>query len=212
MLSCTPHFFKVSEYKSAGLIFFLVFNLVSCASVQHKVSNANGTLFIKGVEKYLEGKLDDAYSFLKKEEENEPKNEEVKQFLVKVISEMAVNETINGNYKNARKLLNEALEISPEDKKLKKMYKRLAKLKKEGLPSVKIPAVVVVKPAETKKELSPEEKTILKGEFYNKGVELYQQGKYKEAIKLWENVLKLDPDHKPSIEVIEKARKKIKRK
>lgn len=186
--------------------------MISCASVQHKVSRHNGTLFVKGVEKYLEGNLGESYSFLKNAGEGDPENEKVKQFLVKVISEMAVNETINRNYKNARKLLKEALKISPENKKLKKMCARLKKLKKGGLPSVKKTAAPGVKPAVAKKELSPEEKTILKGEFYNKGVELYQQGKYKEAIKLWKKVLELDPKHKPSIEVIEKARKKLKAK
>jgi len=32
-------------------------------------------------------------------------NDEMKRFFVKIISEMAVNEVINGNYKNAAALL-----------------------------------------------------------------------------------------------------------
>ena len=46
-------------------------------------------------------------------------------------------------------------------------------------------------------------------EHYNKATKLYEQGKYKKAIKEWEKVLKLDPDHKQSKNSIEKARQKL---
>ncbi|MFH1957436.1 MAG: PorV/PorQ family protein [bacterium] len=60
-----------------------------------------------------------------------------------------------------------------------------------------------------KEQKKEEKKKALMTEYYNKGTEYYQKGDYKKAIKEWEKVLELDPSHKASKEVIEKARKKL---
>ncbi|MBI5562786.1 MAG: tetratricopeptide repeat protein [Deltaproteobacteria bacterium] len=44
---------------------------------------------------------------------------------------------------------------------------------------------------------------------YLKGVELYTQGKYVDAIKAWEEVLELEPKHEKAILNIKKAKKKL---
>ncbi len=56
------------------------------------------------------------------------------------------------------------------------------------------------KAAQTKAEMK---------EHYNKGSELYAAGKYKKAIKEWEKVLEIDPEHQQSKDSIAKARKKL---
>jgi len=44
---------------------------------------------------------------------------------------------------------------------------------------------------------------------YTKATEYYKKGMYKEAISEWEELLKIDPNHKQSKEAIEKAKKKM---
>ncbi|MFH1352027.1 MAG: PorV/PorQ family protein [bacterium] len=60
-----------------------------------------------------------------------------------------------------------------------------------------------------KEQKKEEKKKAIMTEHYNKGTEYYQKGEYKKAIGEWEKVLELDPNHKASKEVIEKARKKL---
>ncbi|MFH1352125.1 MAG: PorV/PorQ family protein [bacterium] len=62
-----------------------------------------------------------------------------------------------------------------------------------------------------KKSLSPEETKKLMGKHFNNATQLYKQEKYKKAIAEWEEVLKLDPNHKLSKEKIEKAKEKLKK-
>jgi len=45
--------------------------------------------------------------------------------------------------------------------------------------------------------------------YFNKATQLYLQGKYEEAIKYWEKVLEIDPNHKLSKIKIRKAKKKL---
>ena len=63
-----------------------------------------------------------------------------------------------------------------------------------------------MKKKEAARELKKKE---LMSEYYNKGVNYYQKGKYKKAIKEWEKVLKIDPNHEQSKKSIEKAREKL---
>ncbi|MEW6557398.1 MAG: tetratricopeptide repeat protein [Elusimicrobiota bacterium] len=60
------------------------------------------------------------------------------------------------------------------------------------------------------KQLNEIEKKRLMAEHFNKATQLYQQKKYGEAIAEWEEVLKLDPEHKLSQQKIETARKQLK--
>ncbi|RLD15904.1 MAG: hypothetical protein DRI36_06460 [Caldiserica bacterium] len=46
-------------------------------------------------------------------------------------------------------------------------------------------------------------------EYFNKATQLYLEGKYEEAIKYWEKVLEIDPDHELSEQKIEKAEKML---
>jgi len=56
------------------------------------------------------------------------------------------------------------------------------------------------------------EKQALMSELFNRASEFYKEGKYREAIARWEEVLKLDPDHSLSKEKIKQAKKKLKEK
>ncbi|HAX61796.1 MAG TPA: hypothetical protein DCX95_04450 [Elusimicrobia bacterium] len=49
------------------------------------------------------------------------------------------------------------------------------------------------------------------GQHYSAGVALYEKREYEKAIAEWEEVLKLDPNHKQSKKMIEKARKQMKK-
>ena len=66
------------------------------------------------------------------------------------------------------------------------------------------------KKGEDNQKLTVTDKKALKSKYFNEATSLYQQGKYKEAIAEWEEVLKLDPEHSLSKEKIEKTNEKIK--
>ena len=58
-------------------------------------------------------------------------------------------------------------------------------------------------------EISKQAKTKEMKNHYIRATTYYKKGMYKEAISEWEEVLKIDPNHKQSREAIEKAKKKI---
>jgi len=58
-------------------------------------------------------------------------------------------------------------------------------------------------------EISKEAKIKEMEKHYMKATEYYKKGIYKQAIEEWNEVLKIDPNHKQSKESIEKARKKM---
>lgn len=61
------------------------------------------------------------------------------------------------------------------------------------------------------KEAKENERKYRMALYFNKGNEYYKKGKYKKAIAEWEKVLKIDPNHKPSLEKIKKARQQLKK-
>jgi len=48
------------------------------------------------------------------------------------------------------------------------------------------------------------------GELYKQGVTAYAQGRYSDAVQIWNEVLDLDPENAKAKESIAKAREKIK--
>ncbi|MFH2084946.1 MAG: tetratricopeptide repeat protein [Candidatus Omnitrophota bacterium] len=165
--------------------------------MNHNVKQTNDFVFKAGIEKYLQGETETAYTLLKKAADAEPGNGDIKNFLVRVITEMAVDEVVKGNYKNSQALLEEALKINPSDK-LNEMLGRVKTLRSNGRKQVK-----------TDKNLPEKEKKKLMSVFFNNGTKLYEQGKYKEAIASWEKVLEIEPKHQQSREVIKKAKQKM---
>lgn len=99
---------------------------------------------------------------------------------------------VDPNYVSGRILLNSYFGRTPEMKK-----KRL-RTKKEKI--------------RIGKEISREEKVEIMKEHYKKATNYYKKGKYEKAIKEWEKVLEIDPNHKNSKICLEKARKKLKEK
>ncbi|MDO9513861.1 MAG: tetratricopeptide repeat protein [Elusimicrobiota bacterium] len=175
----------------------IAFCFCACSSVNHNVKQTNDFIFKAGIEQYLQGETETSYMLLKKASDAEPDNSDIKKFLVKVITEMAVNEVINGNYKNSQALIDEALKINPSDE-LNEMLGRVKTLRSNGRKQVT-----------TDKNPTEEEKKKLMSRFFNDGTKLYEQGKYKEAIASWEKVLELEPEHQQSREVIKKAKQKM---
>ena len=157
-------------------------------------------MFQAGVEKYLIGETEDAYNLLKQAVKVDSGNDEMKRFFVKIISEMAVNEVINGNYKNAAALLEEALKVYPT-KELREMLSRALILRNEGLGGMK-----------EERSAAENRNREMMGKFFNEGTALYQKGEFKKAIAAWEKVLAIDPAHEPSKDVIKKARAQLKKK
>jgi tetratricopeptide (TPR) repeat protein len=47
-------------------------------------------------------------------------------------------------------------------------------------------------------------------ELFNRGMVNYSEGDYQEAIKVWSSILDLDPNHKSSLEYIQKATERLK--
>lgn len=91
-----------------------------------------------------------------------------------------------------------------EEKSLAKQRKAEQKAEKERLKAEKKADNERLKAEEKAAQTNAEMK-----EHYNKATKLYAAGKYKKAIKEWEKVLELDPQHKQSKDSIEKARRKL---
>ncbi|MFA5778638.1 MAG: type IX secretion system membrane protein PorP/SprF [Elusimicrobiota bacterium] len=102
----------------------------------------------------------------------------------------------------------------------KKLERKEQKAKDEGMiipamPSpVRPPAVTSKPPAVTEekkpKELTEQEKSEFKKQRYDAAFKHYQNGEYELAIAGWEEVLKIDPNHKESKNKIEQAKQKMK--
>ena len=74
------------------------------------------------------------------------------------------------------------------------------------------PAGTSVQPSAIVPQSQPqEEKLKLMGQHYSAGVSLYEKREYALAIAEWEEVLKIDPNHKQSKKMTEKARKMLKK-
>lgn len=70
----------------------------------------------------------------------------------------------------------------------------------------------VVVPAPVGKKLSETEKSAIKKRHYDAAFKHYQKGGYELAIAGWEEVLKIDPNHKESKNRIVLAKQKLKEK
>jgi len=66
-----------------------------------------------------------------------------------------------------------------------------------------------IRKEKARKKLSPRTKKMLMKKHFKKATQLYQQGKYEEAISEWKKVLELDPNHELSRKKIEKAKEKL---
>ncbi|MFA5780146.1 MAG: HEAT repeat domain-containing protein [Elusimicrobiota bacterium] len=104
--------------------------------------------------------------------------------------------------------------------------KETLKIKHVEPPTPVVQEIPPVQPAETpvqqstgvpqgqqvsQTQLSQQEKLKFMGEHYSAGVSLYEKREYEKAIAEWEEVLKLDPNHKQSKKMTEKARKMLKK-
>ncbi|MDD5687705.1 MAG: PorV/PorQ family protein [Elusimicrobia bacterium] len=95
----------------------------------------------------------------------------------------------NGFYKEAITVLNKSLECVPD-------YKE---------------ALDYIKKCQEKVNEEFEKNKVLADEYNNKGLIEYNQGNLKEAIKFWEDALKLNPGHESAAKNLERAKKELKK-
>ena len=105
-----------------------------------------------------------------------------------------------------------------EKNKLVTSKREAEKLKSADVvaPAPVVSPAAAVPPAEptasvqqTSQQILQEEKLKLMGQHYSAGVSLYEKRQYEKAIAEWEKVLKLDPNHKQSKNMTEKAKKQL---
>ncbi len=92
-----------------------------------------------------------------------------------------------GNFTEALRVLEEALQLDPENNLVKQYYER-TKLETET----------------SEEEMDPESQ-----KKYHLGVDTFLNGKYAEAIKIWEEVLEIHPYNKRVLEALKNARERL---
>ena len=124
-----------------------------------------------------------------------------------------------GDDVRAREVWERALDLNPENKELIKYLKSVGgrttprKPQPEHEPekpkSVQPALPGIPATGETVTPVTDAEKLQLKKTFFNQGMELYNDMKYKEAIDSFQKVLVLDPDHTASRTRVRMAREKL---
>ncbi|RKZ20341.1 hypothetical protein DRQ18_06570 [bacterium] len=107
--------------------------------------------------------------------------------------------------KGAIELWKKVLYYRPGHKEALDRIKALQALLAPKKPAPRKPAAKPSKPKPAPKKLSKAEINKL----YRNGVELYMKGKYAEAVKIFEEVLKHDPNHKGAKKFLKKAKSKL---
>jgi len=203
-----------------------IFLLVSIVNFCFAKSNPE-ELYIRGIEKYLNGDLEGSYKEVFKAYKEDKTNKSIKEFLIKVLFKLAVNKVEEKDYSHAFKYIRIAREVAPEDENVAKCYLILQDLKDEKLSikkDVKEIQKLNVRKTKHKMKKQKERSTKKKGkidqkqekqkkkltEYYYKALDAYKRGEYKKAIKYFEKVLAINPQHQHSREVIEKVKQKLK--
>jgi len=188
------------------LIFLLTFNflLLTSAGICFSQQSDTDPYFISGVSKYLEGEYQEAIPLLEKAFETNKKNKKIEQFFIKALVETAIICITKNEYKDASYYFEKALKINPKDEKLQRMLKKTQVLIAESKQPEPKQENIIASP-----QISDNEKRKMMSEHFNKATALFQQQKYNEAIKEWDEVLKNDPNHQQSKEMIDKAKKML---
>lgn len=161
---------------------------------------------------YKAGKYQNAIDLLQDDVERGAGGVKVRDLLALIYSEYALDLIHQDKFLDARKLLQNAVTLRPDDKRLKErlvnLENKLAaqRLYKNGLAALKSDSldraheafvqVVEIEPdhAKAQEQLTKLRPALIN--FYNKKAMLaYRRQHLKEAISAWDKVLELDPDH-----------------
>jgi len=209
------------------LIFPNILISIFLISVTYSQQGDTDPYFISGVSKYLEGEYQEAIPLLEKAYQDNKKNEKIKDFLLKTLLETGIICVTRTDYQNAIYYFEKSLKINPKDKKLRTMNRKVqVMIAEEAEPtrnlkhgtdaeqrslnsSGEVSSPVVIERDEVPKQsqMTEKEKKEKMSQHFIKATDLFQQQKYSEAIKEWDEVLKLDPNHQQSKEMIEKTKK-----
>lgn len=161
---------------------------------------------------YKAGKYQGAIDLLQGPVEKGAGGVKVRDLLALIYSEYALDFIHQGKFLDAQKLLQNAVALRPDDKRLKERLANLEnklavqRLYKNGLAALKAGSpdkahgafiqVVEIEPdhAKAQEQLTKLRPALI--DFYNKNAILaYRRQHLKEAISAWDKVLELDPDH-----------------
>lgn len=101
----------------------------------------------------------------------------------------AMDSYTTGDFSEAEKLFKKVIKLEPKHKKANKFLKKIEKQKSKR-----------------------ESEQIKKGNYFNAATAYFEKEMYKEAIKEWKKVLKLDSKHSESLRLIKKAKTMLKEK
>ena len=178
-------------------------------------------LYREGLAHYNEGKINEAIKQLKEVIKFNPQHRKAQELLAKAREKVAamkveeeerrLRETVEkryfqgidyyaeGEFNKAIKEWKEVLRIDPEHKGAKEYLEKARDKIATTTYGERKRKVRVKSPEEEKVEV-----------YYKQGINYYLAGKFKEAIRQWEEVVKMEPSHKGAREYMVKAKERLK--
>ena len=167
----------------------------SIATTKRRIGEEVGSLVKKSRDEFQNKNYSEALRLLADARLLGADNAQLQNEVEALASRIKLQETLHqglllyevGNFKEALKVLEEALKLDPENSLVQQYYERT---RLETLTS--------------EKEMDPESQ-----KKYHLGVDTFLNGKYLEAIKIWEEVLEVHPYNKRVLEAIKNARDRV---
>jgi len=178
-------------------------------------------LYRDGSAHYNEGKIEEAIKELQEAVKLNPQHMKAQDYLARAKEKVAtvskeeeeksrreimdkhyfqgIDYYAEGKFKKAIEEWDEVLGIDPEHKGAKEYIDKARDKIASANSRREKERLTIRKPEEEKIEV-----------YYKQGINYYLAGEFKEAIKQWQEVLKIEPSHKGAIEYIAKAKERLK--